>query len=164
MAQRKRPTPLYSGLSTGSSNLSRGVSFLTPSGGGGGGNPDVVPGADPTRQDLGTGISTTTVTFNVPTGGTGAWTYGTVLNKPVGSAATISAGSGLGPWTVSGMTNGQCYGVKLTATDTGDSQVANNFALIDVAPALPSAVFANSRTVQRPPALVFEDGVFTIVP
>ena len=139
-------------------------SGYTSGGGGGGGNPDVTPGADPARQDLSAGVTSATVTFNAAAGGTGAFAYTTSLSKPVGSGATISAGSGLGPWTVSGMMDGEAFVVILTATDTGDGQVANNCALIDIGTAGSDAVFANSRSVQRPPALVFITGVYTIVP
>lgn len=105
---------------------------LPAGGGGGGGNPDVTPGANPARQDLSAGTTVTTVTFNAAAGGTGAFSYGTALSAPPGSTATISAGSGLGPWTLSQMSSGESYVVILTATDTGDGQIANSFALADV--------------------------------
>jgi hypothetical protein len=104
--------------------------------GGGGGNPDVVPGANPARKDLVTGTTSTTVTFAAPTGGSGSgFTYGATLSKPVGSGAGL-AGTGLGPYTISSMADGESYGVIFTATDAGDGQVANNFGLVDVATAL----------------------------
>jgi len=102
-------------------------------GAGGGGNPDVVPGANPARQDLATGTASTTLSFPAPTGGSGTgFTYGAVLSKPSGSGAAL-AGTGLGPYTVSSMSDGECYGIIFTATDSGDGQVANNFGLVDVA-------------------------------
>jgi len=133
-------------------------------GGGGGGGADVTPGADPARQDLSAGATTATVTFNAAAGGTGSFAYTTSLDKPLGSGATISAGSGLGPWTVSGMGDGQAFVVNMTATDTGDAQIANSCALLDVSTSGSDAVFSNSRSVQRPPAIVFITGVYTIVP
>jgi hypothetical protein len=100
-----------------------------PSGGGGA---DLVPGADPARQDLGPGTASAVVTFNAPTGGTGAGvTSGVTLSKPVGSPASLG-GTGLGPYTVSNMRDGEAYVLIYTATDIGDGQVANNFALVDV--------------------------------
>ena len=112
------------------------ASFVSAAGGGGGSNPDVVPGANPARQDLATGTQTITVTFATPTGGSGTgFTFGAVLSKPVGSGAGI-AGTGLGPYTISSMADGESYGVIFTATDAGDGQVANNFGLVDVATAL----------------------------
>ena len=111
----------------GTSQISfRGVS-------GGGGNPDVVPGNNPTRQDLAAGTTTGAVTFAAPTGGSGSgFNYGAVLSKPSGSSASIS-GTGLGPYNLSSLANGESYVVIFTATDTADGQVANNFALLDVA-------------------------------
>jgi len=102
-------------------------------GGGGGGGADLVPGADPTRQDLSPGTPSADVTFNAPSGGTGTGVSNSVtLNKPAGSPATLG-GSGLGPWTVSNMRDGEAYVLIYTATDNGDGQVANNFGLVDVA-------------------------------
>ena len=106
--------------------------FDTNIGGGGGGGADLVPGANPTRQDLSPGTTTANVTFNAPSGGTGTGvTNGVTLNKPPGSPASLG-GSGLGPWTVSNMRDGEAYVLLYTATDNGDGQVANNFALVDV--------------------------------
>ena len=65
---------------------------------GGGGNPDVVPGANPARQDLAAGTVSAQVTFVAPTGGSGSgFSFGAVLSKPSGSGASLS-GSGLGPY------------------------------------------------------------------
>ena len=115
---------------------SLGTSRVTQRGGaGGGGNPDVVPGANPTRKDLSSGTSSTTVTFVAPTGGSGGgFNYAAILSKPSGSSATLS-GSGLGPYTVGSMADGESYVVLFTATDSNDGQVANNFGLVDVAAA-----------------------------
>ena len=113
----------------------RRTSFISAVGGGGG-NPDVVPGANPARQDLATGTTSTTVTFAAPTGGSGTgFTYAAVLSAPAGSGAGL-AGTGLGPYTVSSLADGESYGLIFTATDAGDAQVANNFALVDVATAV----------------------------
>lgn len=110
------------------------ASFITGSAnGGGGGNPDVVPGSNPARQDLVAGTTSGAVTFAAPSGGSGSgFNYGAVLSKPSGSGASLS-GSGLGPWNLTSMANGESYGVIFTATDAGDGQVANNFAVVDVA-------------------------------
>ena len=118
-----------------SAGRTKTASFITAAGAGGAGNPDVVPGADPARQDLATGTTSTTATFVAPTGGSGSgFTYGATLSAPTGSGAGL-AGTGLGPYTVSTMADGESYGIIFTATDSGDGQVANNFALIDVATA-----------------------------
>lgn len=110
--------------------------FALKNGAGGGGNPDVVPGADPARQDLATGTTSAAVTFVAPAGGSGSgFTYAAVLSAPAGSGASL-AGAGLGPYTISTMVDGESYGVIFTATDSGDGQVANNFALVDVATAV----------------------------
>jgi hypothetical protein len=37
------------------------------------------------------------------------------------------------------MGGGESYGVTLTATDSGDGQVANNFVVVDVAATVPSS-------------------------
>jgi hypothetical protein len=116
---------------------------------GGGGNPDVTPGADPARQDLAVSTTSTTVTFNAAAGGTGAFAYTTSLNKPAGSGATLSAGSGLGPWTLSSMANGESYVITLTATDSGDGQVANSCALVDVQATNQLYTISDARTVVR---------------
>jgi hypothetical protein len=113
-----------------------GTSRVTQRGGaGGGGNADVVPGANPARQDLAAGTVSAQVTFVAPTGGSGSgFSFGAVLSKPSGSGASLS-GTGLGPYTVSGMANDQSFAVIFTATDTGDGQIANNFGLIGVSSA-----------------------------
>ena len=123
--------------------------------GSGGGAPaaDLVPGADPARQDLAPGTGSANVTFNAPTGGTGAVSNSVTLSKPVGSPASLG-GTGLGPYTISNMVDGEAYVLIYTATDTGDGQVANNFALVDVGglgAGSGSQVYAaqNSRQVTR---------------
>tara|TARA_R110000824_G_scaffold45230_2_gene130921 strand:- start:477 stop:968 length:492 start_codon:yes stop_codon:yes gene_type:complete len=121
-------------VSTLSPNL--GTSRVNQRGGaGGGGNPDVVPGANPARKDLASGTASTSVTFVAPTGGSGSgFSYAAILSKPSGSSAALS-GTGLGPYTVASMADGESYVVLFTATDAGDAQVANNFGLVDVAAA-----------------------------
>ena len=131
-------------------------------GGGGGGNPDVTPGADPARQDLVADITETDITFNGAAGGTGAFTYATTLNAPAGSTATLSAGAGLGPWTLSSMLNGESYVVTLTATDTGDGQIANSCGLVDVQASSQVYSSPNARFVQRPNNVDFVNDVFTV--
>jgi hypothetical protein len=131
-------------------------------GGGGGGNPDVTPGADPARQDLLAGITEIDITFNAAAGGTGTFTYTTSLNKPAGSTATISGGAGVGPWTLSSMVNGESYVVTLTATDTGDGQIANSCGLVDVQAGSQVYTAEGALFVRRPNNVDFVNDVFTV--
>ena len=95
-----------------------GFGFL----GSGGGPPlpytPLVPGADPANQVLPSGSTTTSVTFAASSGGSGAYSYSAALDQIVGSGASI-AGSGLGPYTVSGLADGAEVQIILTTTDTG---------------------------------------------
>ena len=131
-------------------------------GGGGGGGADVTPGADPARQDLLADTTETDITFNGAAGGTGAFTYATTLNKPAGSTATISAGAGVGPWTLSSMVNGESYVITLTATDTGDGQIANSCGLVDVQASSQVYTAEDARFVRRPNNVDFVNDVFTV--
>jgi len=76
----------------------------------------VTPGTAPAGQTLAAGTPSATIgTWGAPSGGTGPYTY--ALTEPGGSGVTIS-GSGLGPWTVAGLTDGVTYVFLLTITDS----------------------------------------------
>jgi len=78
----------------------------------------LVAGADPAAQILVAGSTSVNVTFNTPTGGTGAYSYSVGLEETLNSGASVS-GSGLGPYTVSGLGDGSAIKLTLTATDLG---------------------------------------------
>ena len=97
--------------STGFSFASSGGGPVTP-------YTPLVPGADPANQNLATGTTSTTVTFNAPSGGSGGYGYSATLDQIRGTGASLS-GSGLGPYTVSSLEDGDELQVILTVTDTG---------------------------------------------
>jgi len=95
---------------------------------------DLVPGSQISRITLGTGTTTTDVTFNAFTGGS-THTLSASLDAPSGSSATLT-GSGLGPYTISPLVNSGDYIVMLQATDDTDGQIANAHIYVRVGDAL----------------------------
>ena len=76
----------------------------------------VTPGTAPAAQSLTAGTTSVTIgTWGSPTGGTGPYTY--AVTELGGSGVTIG-GSGLGPWTAAGLTDGVTYAFLLTVTDS----------------------------------------------
>lgn len=76
----------------------------------------ITAGTAPSSQTLAAGtLSATIGTWGAPSGGTGPYTYS--LTEPTGNGAVIS-GSGLGPYTVTGLTNGRTYAFQLEITDS----------------------------------------------
>lgn len=100
----------------------------------GGGNPDLVSGGAATNgnQALAAGTtSSSAITFQAPTGGSGSSTPSVALDQTNGTGATLS-GSGLGPYTVSTLEDGDICRVTCTHTDDGDGQVVKDVAVIAV--------------------------------
>jgi hypothetical protein len=103
--------------------------------GGGGGNPDLVSGGAPTNGTQAKAAGTTSsdaITFQAPTGGSGASTPSVALAHVVGSGAGLT-GSGLGPYTATGLADGDVVTVTCTHTDDGDGQVITDVAVVNVA-------------------------------
>lgn len=76
----------------------------------------VTSGAAPASQSLPTNTTDATLgTWGAPSGGTGPYTY--AVTDISGGGTTIT-GSGLGPYTVSGLTNGFTFVYLLTITDS----------------------------------------------
>jgi hypothetical protein len=122
---------------------------------------DLVAGATPARQNLAFGSTSANVTFNAFSGGTAPYSYSAALITGTGSTASLS-GSGLGPYTVSNLTNGEAVEVVLTATDSGSpAQVATSTAFIYVA-----ASVSASLTAPAPSPSAFQNaaGVPTLGP
>lgn len=95
----------------------------------------VTPGTAPASQSLAAGSTSATIgTWGAPSGGTGPYTYAvTELN---GTGTTIG-GSGLGPWTVSGLSDGVTYAFLLTITD---SLSAKGYSVVTIAVARSASV------------------------
>lgn len=90
----------------------------------------IIAGTSPASQTLAAGTLTATIgTWGSPSGGTGPYTY--TLTEPTGNGSVIT-GSGLGPYTTTGLTNGRSYAYLLTITDSlgakGYSVVTINIA------------------------------------
>ena len=112
----------------------------------GGGNPDLVSGGAPTNGSQAKASGTTSsdaITFQAPTGGSGASTPSAALAHVVGSGASLS-GSGLGPYTVNSLEDGDVVTVTCTHTDDGDGQVVKDVAVVDVAVAAVVEPFVSS--------------------
>jgi cold shock CspA family protein len=76
----------------------------------------ITPGTAPASQSLAAGTTSATIgTWGAPSGGTGPYTY--AVTELGGSGVTI-AGSGLGPWSVAGLSDGVTYAFMLTITDS----------------------------------------------
>ncbi len=92
----------------------------------------LAPGANPADQTLPRSATSTTVTFNAPSGGSGGYSYSASLSHVVGSGATLS-GSGLGPYTVSSLQPGDVVEITLEITDTGSTtQIVYEYCVISV--------------------------------
>ena len=88
----------------------------------------ITPGTAPASQSLAAGSTSATIgTWGAPSGGTGPYTY--AVTELGGSGVTI-AGSGLGPWTVAGLSDGVTYAFLLTITD---SLSAKGYSVVTIA-------------------------------
>lgn len=95
--------------------------------------PPIAPGAAPAREDNAAGTTTSGgTTFNTPTGGSGSYTHVATLSAPVGSLASL-AGTGLGPYTISTMADGESYTITLTSTDDNTANEVKQTAIVSVA-------------------------------
>lgn len=76
----------------------------------------ITAGNGPVNQVLPAGTTSVVIgSWDAPTGGTAPYTY--ALTEPTGNGAIIS-GSGLGPYSATGLTNGRTYGFQLEITDS----------------------------------------------
>lgn len=88
----------------------------------------ITPGTAPASQSLAAGTTSATIgTWGAPSGGTGPYTY--AVTELGGSGVPI-AGSGLGPWTVAGLSDGVTYAFLLTITD---SLGAKGYSVVTIA-------------------------------
>ena len=101
-------------------------------------NPDMVSGGNATNGSQAKAAGTTSsdaITFQSPTGGSGASTPSVALAHIIGAGASLS-GSGLGPYTVSSLEDGDLVTVTCNHTDDGDGQVVKDVAVVNVAAAV----------------------------
>ena len=76
----------------------------------------ITPGTAPASQSLAAGSTSATIgTWGAPSGGTGPYTY--AVTELTNNGTTVG-GSGLGPWTAAGLSDGQTYAYLLTITDS----------------------------------------------
>lgn len=76
----------------------------------------VTPGAAPAAQTLTSDATTATIgTWGAPSGGTGPYTYAVT---EISNGGTLVSGSGLGAWSVSGLTSGFMFVFLMTVTDS----------------------------------------------
>jgi hypothetical protein len=95
----------------------------------------VTPGTAPAGQTLAAGTASATIgTWGAPSGGTGPYTY--AVTEPGGTGVTIG-GSGLGPWTVAGLSDGVTYAFLLTITD---SLGAKGYSVVTISVAASSSM------------------------
>ena len=88
----------------------------------------LTPGTAPAGQTLTAGTTSVTIgTWGAPSGGTPAYTY--AVTELSGGGTTIS-GSGLGPYSVAGLSDGQTYAYLLTITD---SLGAKGYSVVTIA-------------------------------
>lgn len=112
----------------------------------------VTAGTAPAAQSLAAGTTSVTIgTWGSPSGGTGPYTY--AVTELGGSGVTIG-GSGLGPWTAVGLTDGVTYAFLLTVTD---SLSAKGYSVVTVSVA-PSAAIGGWEVVD---SLDFTDANWT---
>ena len=84
---------------------------------------DLKPGLDPANKSLDAGATSTAVTFNAPSGDT--WTAVPSMVQVTGVGATFS-GTGLGPYTVSNLDNGDVVQLHIQFNGTGGDVVRNS--------------------------------------
>lgn len=113
----------------------------------------VTPGTAPAGQALAAGTTSATIgTWGSPSGGTGPYTY--AVTDP--SGGTTIGGSGLGPWTAAGLTDGVTYAFLLTITD---SLGAKGYSVVTVS----VAAAASTGEWVVVDSLRFDDGNWTAV-
>lgn len=89
----------------------------------------ITPGTAPAGQSLTAGTTSATIgTWGSPSGGTAPYTY--AVTELGGSGVTIS-GSGLGVWSVAGLTDGATYVFLLTITDSAGTP-AKGYSVVTV--------------------------------
>ena len=94
----------------------------------------VTAGTAPAGQSLAAGTTSATIgTWGAPSGGAGGYTY--AVTDPTG--ATTISGSGLGPWTVAGLTDGVTYAFLLTITDSAS---AKGYSVVTISVAAAASV------------------------
>lgn len=94
----------------------------------------VTPGTAPAGQSLAAGTTSATIgTWGAPSGGTPGYTY--AVTDPTGT--TTISGSGLGPWTVAGLTDGVTYAFLLTITDSAS---AKGYSVVTISVAAAASV------------------------
>lgn len=97
----------------------------------------VTPGTAPAGQSLAAGTASVTIgTWGSPSGGTGPYTY--AVTELTGGGTTIT-GSGLGPYTATGLTDGQTYAFLMTVTD---SLSAKGYSVVTISVAAGSGLGA----------------------
>ena len=97
----------------------------------------ITPGTAPASQSLAAGSTSATIgTWGAPSGGTGPYTY--AVTELTNNGTTVG-GSGLGPWTAAGLSDGQTYAYLLTITD---SLSAKGYSVVTVSVAAGSGLGA----------------------
>lgn len=90
----------------------------------------------PADQALASGsTSSSGITFAAPTGGSGSYSYAAVLDTVAATGTPALSGSGLGPYTVTGLSDGDLCVVRMTYTDTVTGQTAEQGVAVGVAQA-----------------------------
>jgi hypothetical protein len=113
----------------------------------------VTPGTAPAAQTLAAGTTSATIgTWGAPSGGTGPYTY--AVTDP--SGGTTIGGTGLGPWTAAGLTDGVTYAFLLTITD---SLGAKGYSVVTIS----VAAAASTGEWVVVDSLRFDDGDWTAV-
>lgn len=108
----------------------------------------------PNPQQLVTGTTTTSVSFNAPTGGSSSYTIGTVglIFDSTDLYTATASGSGLGPYAISGLVDNATYIFALTFTDnrTGDTLQAQSIISVNAGAA--TLTFATTPPNQNLPS------------
>lgn len=124
----------------------KGIGYDLPASGGGGPSPVSPP--IPTAQVVVAGGSPSAKTFSSFTDpGSIISSYSAVVLNTVGTTS-IASGSGLGPYSFSGFSNGDDYTLILTARDSGGNTVATAFHSVSINPS--SIVDLTATNVSNP--------------
>ena len=110
-------------------------------------------GTNPSPQQLSSASTSTTITFSAPTGGDGTYTIKTLelLYDSSENYTATSTGSGLGPYTVSGLASGASYIFGLMFED-GQGQLFEAQAAISVNATVSPITFTTTPANQTLPA------------
>lgn len=108
----------------------------------------------PNPQQLVSGSTTASITFNAPTGGSSSYTIGTIglIFDSTDLYTASASGSGLGAYSISGLVDNATYIFALTFTDTATGDTLQAQAIISVNAGAATLTFSSTPANQNLPS------------